>query len=160
VQIIPLERDASFSKTRRYVPDLKGFMNDCDANYLRFLQLLPAMQEVDSWVFGVETLRDRPLSRVCLRVIERSRYTTTVTLEQEYDYPEWLPSPLITVRLYHDARMAEVLAYQRSAKIRQSYDYPNGCMYQRDEKAQLNALLGEWLQHCLKSGCALDLPAF
>lgn len=147
-------------KTRRYVPDLKGFMNDCDVNYLRFLQLLPALQDVDHWLFGVESVREKPLSRVALRVIERSRYTTTVTLEQEYDYPQWLPSPLITVRLYHDARMAEVLAYQRSAKIRQSYDYPNAGMFQRDEKAQLNAFLGEWLEHCLNAGCALDLPTF
>lgn len=151
---------ASTPKTRRYVPDLKGFMNDCDANYLRFLQLLPALREVDQWVFGVETLREKPLSRVCLRVIERSRYTTTVTLAQEYEYPVWLPTPLITVRLYHDARMAEVLAYQHSSKIRQSYDYPNVGMFQRDEKNQLNALLGEWLEHCLAAGCALDLPRF
>lgn len=147
-------------KTRRYVPDFKGLMNYCDANYLRFLQLLPAMREVDRWVFGVEAVREKPLSRVCLQVIERSRYTTTVTLEQEYDYPTWLPTPLITVRLYHDARMAEVLGYQRSSKIRQSYDYPNAGMFQRDEKNQLNALLGEWLEHCLSAGCALDLPRF
>lgn len=148
------------AKIRRYVPDLKGFMSDCDANYLRFLQLLPGLKEMDYWIFGVETSREQQLSRVCLRVIERSRYTTTVTLEQEYDYPAWIPTPLITVRLYHDARMAEMLAYQHSSRIRQSYDYPNLRMYQRDEKNQLNALLGEWLEHCLSAGCALDLPAF
>lgn len=150
---------ATSFKTRRYVPDLKGFMNDCDANYLRFLQLLPGLRDMDQWIFGVVTPREE-MSRVCLRVIERSRYTTTVTLEQEFEYPSWLPNPLITVRLYHDARMAEVMTYQRSARIRQSYDYPNRSMFQRDEKAQVNILLGEWLENCLAAGCALDLPAF
>lgn len=154
-----MQSSTTTTKPRRYVPDLKGFMSDCDANYLRFLRLLPGLKETDSWVFGVETPRAN-LSRVCLRVIERSRYTTTVTLAQEFEYPSWLPNPLITVRLYHDARMAEVLTYQRSAKIRQSYDYPNVTMFQRDEKAQVNMLLGEWLEYCLASGCALDLPSF
>ena len=141
----------------RYVPDLKGFMGDCEANYLRFLQLLPALHQSDEWLFGAEG-PDRELSRVRLQVIERSRYTTTLILSQEFNYPNWIPQPLVTVRLYHDARMAEVLSAQNSPRLRQNYDYPNRRMFHPDEKSQVNAVLGEWLLQCLASGCALELP--
>ncbi|CBL44546.1 Protein of unknown function DUF1249 [gamma proteobacterium HdN1] len=148
------------SKKKHHVPDLKGLMRHCDLNYLRFLQLLPAVREVSDWEFGVETVRGRPLSRVCLHVTERGPYTTTLRLEQQYDYPDWLPNPLITVRLYHDARMAEVLSCQQSPRIRGNYLYPNPRMFHPDEKTQLNILLGEWLEHCLRAGYAMDLPRF
>ena len=146
-------------RTGRYVPDLKGFMGDCEANYVRFLHLLPALDSADVWSFGVRSPGDT-VARVHLRVLERSRYTTTLTMEQDSPFPDWIPQPVLTVRLYHDARMAEVLSCQDLPRIRQSYPYPNRRMYHRDEKAQVNALLGEWLLHCLAEGCALDLPSF
>ncbi len=143
----------------KYVPDLKGLIHDCEANYLRFLRLLPTMDEHNEWSFAVELPSDQ-LSEVVIAVTERSRYTTTVSLTQASHVGEWVPEPTITVRLYHDARLAEVLSYQKNHRIRQSYEYPNAKMYHRNEKAQLNAFLGEWLDSCLKSGCANGLPTF
>ena len=141
----------------KYVPDLRGLLNDCEANYLRFLRLLPTMDEASEWAFAIE-LPSEELSQVIISVVERSRYTTTIDLKQATHVGDWVPEPSITVRLYHDARVAEVLSYQKNHQIRQSYDYPNKRMYHRNEKAQLNAFLGEWLDSCLKSGCALNLP--
>lgn len=141
----------------KYVPDLKGLISDCEANYLRFLRLLPTLDENSEWAFAVE-LPSTELSRVVISVVERSRYTTTISLTQASHMGEWVPEPTITVRLYHDARLAEVLSYQQNHRIRQSYEYPNAKMYHRNEKAQLNTFLGEWLDICLKSGCALSLP--
>lgn len=150
----------------KYVPDLRRLIGDCEANYLRFLRLLPMIKNEDDWVFGVEakglnpqdveSLKDA-LSQVTISVVERSKYTTTISLTQDSTVSDWIPKPSITVRLYHDAQVAEVLSFQRRRHIRQSYSYPNDKMYQRDEKAQLNAFLGEWLDFCLASGCALDL---
>lgn len=142
----------------KYVPDLKGLIHDCEANYLRFLRLLPTMDEHNDWCFAVELPSDE-LSEVVISVVERSRYTTTISLTQGTHVGEWVPEPTITVRLYHDARMAEVLSYQKNQRIHQSYEYPNAKMYHRNEKAQLNSFLGEWLDSCLKSGCASSLPA-
>jgi len=92
-----------------------------------------------------------------LQVIERSRYTTTLLLTQESSSASsWLKMPRLTVRVYHDARLAEVLAWEGHKRLRPRYEYPNSLMYQADEKLQLNRFLGEWLNLCLAQGHSLD----
>jgi uncharacterized protein YqiB (DUF1249 family) len=58
--------------------------------------------------------------------------------------------PLMEVRLYHDAKVAEVLSCQRISKLEPSYEYPNLKMHQRNEKQMVNIFLAEWLQFCLQ----------
>jgi len=143
----------------RYVPDLRKFIGNCESNYQRLLRLLPGMDEEDCWVFGTENSSREGLTRVRVRVLERSRYTTTLSLLQELTQVDCLPGILMTVRLYHDVRVAEVLSFQGNRHIRQTYNYPNKNLYQRDEKAQLNRFLGEWLAFCLKAGSSVAVPA-
>lgn len=142
-------------KNRRYVPDLRKLLGDCEINYHRLIRLLPALEDRDHWLFGVDA-NAGPLRQVSISVVERSRYTTTVAVAQESLLNDWVPKPTITVRLYHDAQMAEVLAFQCQRPRQSRYEYPNERMYQRDEKAQQNAFLGEWLEFCLRAGCALS----
>ena len=130
------------NKPKRYSPDLKGFIGNCEVNYLRFLRLLPTLDEQQFWSFGLATATD-DLSKVTICVVERSKYTVTLRLIQESTLNDWVPPPSITVRLYHDAHMAEVLSFQKNRYIHQRYEYPNQRMYQPDEKAQLNIFLGE-----------------
>ena len=56
------------------------------------------------------------------------------------------------VRLYHDAKMAEVVSFQGCAAFLPEYFYPNKNMLQPDEKKQRNIFLGEWLSYCLAFG--------
>ena len=58
-----------------------------------------------------------------------------------------MPAPRLTVRLYHDARLAEVTEASPFRRVQARYPYPNSQMHQRDEKAQWNRFLGEWLAH-------------
>jgi len=51
----------------------------------------------------------------------------------------------MTVRMYHDAKVAEVMNCSGHGTFEPEYGYPNKHMLQRDEKRQLNQLLGEWL---------------
>ncbi len=139
---------------KSYTPNLSKLMSDCEINYHRIMRLLPELDEQEEWCFGVDA-NSEELKQVSIHVVERSKYTTTVTLAQESMLDDWVPKPLLTVRLYHDAHMAEVLSFQRNRYIRQNYTYPNEKMFQPDEKAQLNAFLGEWLEFCLRSGRAL-----
>ena len=86
--------------------------------------------------------------RVYLEVTEDTRYTTTIKLQQNASAgPDYL-APTMTVRLYHDARMAEVLTSQQISRLRPRYDYPNSKMHLPDEKFQVNRFLAEWLGHC------------
>lgn len=139
-------------KSSRYTPNLKEYIGQCELNYIRLKQLLPLLKEQDERVFGVCQGDSDESKRVRCQVIERSPYTTTVTLTQESNLTDWMPEPSIKVRLYHDARMAEVLAFQKNHYIQSSYSYPNNKMYHRDEKEQHNQFLGEWLKFCLAHG--------
>lgn len=139
---------------KSYTPNLSKLMSDCEINYHRLMRLLPEIDDLEEWRFGVDANTDK-LKQVSIHVVERSKYTTTVAVAQESLLDDWVPKPTLTVRLYHDAQMAEVLTFQRNRYIRQTYLYPNEKMFQPDEKAQLNVFLGEWLEFCLRSGRAL-----
>ncbi len=139
-----------------YSIDLAAHIAECDANYWRVLRLFPKLREHDRSSFGV-TLAGRS-ALVSIEVAERSRYTTVVRLRPSPEAP-WGMVPTFGVRLYHDANCAEVIEYQRGRNFRSVYAYPNPAMRQRDEKAQVNRLLGEFLSCCLSHGIAASQPA-
>ena len=137
---------------KRYRIDLPAHIAECDANYLRLMKLFPALREEDVSVFGV-MIGEHP-HRVELKVLERSPYTTLIELEQLPRTP-WNARPRMVVRLYHDARSAEVVECHGSRHFRAVYDYPNEHMHQPDEKVQVNRFLTEFLSMCLHHGVAV-----
>lgn len=148
---------------KKYSVDLAAQMAECEANYARIMQLLPDMEASDGREFGVERPGATPL-RLCIRVTERCKYTTMLDIEQLAPPVQAISgvpvmAATFSLRIYHDARMAEVVAFNRHRTIQPQYDYPNENMYHRDEKVQLNRFLGEWLSHCLKYGHTLEDPA-
>ena len=141
---------------QKYSIDLPAHMAECDANYLRLNKLFPEMGSVDTAAIALELNGQRLTVR--MEVLERSPYTTLLRLSQHPDAP-WSHKARMTVRLYHDARSAEVVEYQgRKHFLRAVYDYPNADMRQPDEKAQINRFLGEYLAHCLSHGVAAEAP--
>ena len=134
-----------------YKVDLPLQMAECEANYYRLLKLVGTLEQ-DEYRFVIN--RGRHESLQILRVIERSRYTTTIQLRQVAVVPvtQWLQMPRLTVRMYHDAQLAEVLAWEGHKRLRPRYEYPNQGMYQSDEKLQINQFLGECLTICLAQG--------
>lgn len=136
----------------RYRVDLVELQAACEANYARLMQLIPSMREA----VGVQrrvalSQGELHLGVLALHVLETCPYTSTIEVRQEHSLP-WLPVPRMEVRVYHDARMAEVVGAQRARRFRGVYPYPNEAMHQPDEKTQLNLFLGEWLSHCLACG--------
>ncbi len=93
-------------------------------------------------------------------VNEVTRYTSLITFEQNpFEQTEIqnkallnLHHPRMSIRLYHDARMAEVISSQDIRQVKPRYDYPNKHMHQQDEKQQINQFLNEWLHLCLEHG--------
>jgi len=142
----------------RYKVDLVAHMAECDANYVRLHRLLPELFDRDLRSVtlplpgGADGDEDRVLA---FRVIERCPYTSTVTVQfhpGQAAWPEMVPAPQLSVRLYHDARTAEVIAYQGSDRFLGHYEYPNAEGRHPDEKVQLNRFLGEYLALCLAHG--------
>lgn len=121
-------------------------MAECELNYQRLKKLLAGEPKR-----RVIRLSERHV--FVLTVLEESRYTTTLSLRQTLgESLDWLTVADLSVRLYHDARLAEVLACTGLKRLRAVYEYPNPWMAQPDEKAQLNQFLGECLSECLRHG--------
>lgn len=146
----------------RYKVDLPLQMAECETNYARLLKLLANKCWVqtdnpqDHYRFMVARGAQQWLHQ--LRITERSPYTTTMELSRTAinASSSWLAMPKLTLRMYHDAKLAEVLAWEGHKRLRPRYEYPNQSMYQSDEKYQLNCFLGEWLTLCLEHGHSLD----
>jgi len=139
---------------KKYVPDLKRQLADCEANYLRLCKLMPTMESCDDYQFLVSWKQHEVSVRI--RIEERFAYTSTLVLEQEVASTRWLQMPVLVVRLYHDARMAEVICRKQRRQFKGFYPYPNDQMHHPDEKAQLNRYLAEWLSHCLAHGQSIS----
>jgi len=139
----------------RYRVDLVELQAACEANYARLMRLLPAMRETQGSRRVALSQGERLLGVLALDVLEACPYTTTLRVRQEHSLP-WLPVPQLEVRVYHDARMAEVVSAENARRFRSIYPYPNAAMHQPDEKTQLNLFLGEWLSHCLACGHELE----
>lgn len=143
-------------KSKRYNIDLPAHMAECDANYLRLIKLFPGLRDSESVTIGVDLNGTR--FEVCVDVLEVSPYTTLIRLTQRPEVP-WSHRASLTIRLYHDARSAEVVEYQGKRHfLKAVYDYPNVDMRHPDEKAQINRFLGEYLSVCLAHGVAAEAP--
>ena len=107
----------------------------CEANYARLMRLLPDMREAQASRRVALSEGERLLGVLALEVTEACPYTTTLQVRQELGLP-WLPAPRLEVRVYHDARMAEVIGAEQARRLMAIYPYPNQAMHQPDEKNQ------------------------
>jgi uncharacterized protein len=135
----------------RYRVDLASAQAESEMNYWRLARLLHAFREEDRCFAVGSHLQMR------IRVKERAPYTTLLEIEQAQTAMPAL-APSLRVHVYHDAKMAEVVAFAHLRRVLPHYDYPNPAMHQPDEKAQWNRFLGEWLSHCLERGVPIDRP--
>ena len=88
-----------------------------------------------------------------LLILERCRYTTMVELSQPFAIDgEWLPDLSMQLRVYHDARVVEVAAYQGCHRIPARYQVESQGRHHKDDKRQINFLLHDLLLYCLRLG--------
>ena len=130
---------------------LQSYHAECEANFLRLSRLLHGFESGAELNVALPH-RDRRPDFVDLRVIERNPYTAQVEIAQRE--PPWGAGQrmMMQLRVYLDARMAEVIACQGLRHFKLRYHYPNPQMLAPDEKRQLNHFLGEWLSACLRHG--------
>ena len=150
-------------------------MADCEANYARLCRIMPSVLHRDSAndnshdstlsttqdtvVLDIDLAANKP-AKLTLSISERCRFTTMVNLQVIIDSFTDVKGEAgcvnMSVRLYHDVNMAEVIACNHKPNRLASYEYPNELMFQPDEKAQQNRFLSEWLGLCLKHGMSRD----
>jgi uncharacterized protein YqiB (DUF1249 family) len=118
-----------------------------ESNYIRL-----------GWLVGdPRRLADRAVSEVCddcpleLSVLERAPYTTTAALSYLFDESgETIRDPGLELRIYHDARLAEVTFVGRpQAGLRRvQARLPRSA----DARWSGNMLLNKWLEYCAERG--------
>ncbi|MCC3733333.1 DUF1249 family protein [Rouxiella badensis] len=137
---------------KRYVPDFPEMMRLCETNFAQLRRLLPRNDEVGQTVtYQVTNVTYQ------LKILESTRYTSLVEIKQTAPAVSYWSLPSMSVRLYHDAMVAEVCASQQIFRFKARYDYPNKKLHQRDEKHQINQFLADWLRYCLAHG-AMPVP--
>jgi len=133
--------------------DLASLQAQCALNYARLLRLLPQIRQIGSRKQVALTRGRHDWGVLNLQVVEVCPWTSSVQLAHDYA-GTWLHLPSLVVRVYHDLRLAEVIAAQNQRPLHSRYPYPNAAMHQPDEKSQLNGFLGQCLNHCLAIGHA------
>ena len=167
------------NQSKKYHPRLSTLMNLCEINYMLLVRLR-ASNNGDEVVGDERHFFISDFLSYKIKTLEITRYTSLVSICQYFPYPtktqnlekcldkssdknnskfSKLLHPKMTIRLYHDARMAEVISNQDIRQVKPRYDYPNVKMHLPDEKQQINQFLKEWLQLCLKLG-QVNLPLF
>ena len=141
----------------KYKVDLARLHALWSANYAALVRLVPTLRDGESRSFTLTAL-----AQVDMMVVDRGPYTVVLDIRQHALAADAaaaggagdevsLPDPCachFRLRVYHDARMAEVIASEGHRYLKPRYDYPNPGMYQRDEKYQVNCLFSEWLKSC------------
>lgn len=121
-------------------------MQSYEANYRKITALLPTRLDIgDEYHYLIGQ------NQYAMRVMEITKYTMIVRL-MSLTHASLVQFPTMHIRIYSDARVAEVLRVNDLGHFHAKYDYPNTDMLQKDEKSQWNLFLDEWLSLCLKQG--------
>jgi len=125
------------------LPSEKPLMVMYEENYRALARLVPDM--------GVDTAilsSSREFPDLHMNVVERGKYTLTIAFLHALDDTEIVPDMYLKVKVYHDARVAEVLTYQNKTGFSRIYTYPNKQLRYPIEKRRVNQFFSEWLAFC------------
>lgn len=131
-----------------------GLMTLYESNYIKLSQLLD--------LADVSADRCSICSADCdlhLFGVERQRYTTTLRLTYIFaESGEDVAEPNLTLRVYHDARLAEALRWRsiaRHAQLRAIADHTRAL----SDRWRANMMLNKWLDYLIDCGHSFRLPA-
>ena len=133
--------DQTSLKQHRYKHYI-GLMDLYEQNYIKLRCLIPDMHMADVMISQVAGYSDLHLS-----VKERCKYTTIINLTYQFKKQKALVfQPNLTIRIYHDAKTAEV---QNSCNRSHQINSKRGSL---EHQWQLNRFLYKWLSYCLHQG--------
>ena len=133
--------------------ELKEFHFICEKNYLLFSQLIPDLQKEQFLSFGIP-FGSTKLNEVSLCLSEVSKFTSDIKVCFSAELSEKIE---IEIRVYHEAKMCEVIRFQGFHQSLISI-FPSKIKFgfTKDEKFQWNSFLNKFLIICKKSGRSLE----
>ncbi len=119
-----------------------GLMELYEHNYLRMRKIVPDLEIADEMISVSPGHLDLYLS-----VTERCRYTTMLRMTYQFEQnAKTVCQPDMHIRIYHDARIAEVQD-RLDRKHRRIYSGQT-----LEQKWKLNRFLYKWLGYCIFQG--------
>jgi uncharacterized protein YqiB (DUF1249 family) len=126
-----------------------GLMSLYESNFLRLQRLIPELERLDGYYRSV-VAGDCDLH---LEIIERSRYTVTLSLSYFfYDDEQRIADPDMKVRAYLDGQLAEAMSMRgdhRHAELRRLWRVHGQGL---DSKWRRNSVLNKWLEYLMDQG--------
>jgi uncharacterized protein YqiB (DUF1249 family) len=131
-----------------------GLMTLYESNFVRLHWLVEDVRSLTE-VARSQVAGDCALE---LRVVERGPYTTTLLLTYRLG-GEVGSDPRLHIRVYHDARLAEVVAFEDGATVQGWRDVMARLGAPPDLRWTLNLLLNKLLEYCAERGHRFPVPA-
>jgi uncharacterized protein YqiB (DUF1249 family) len=120
-----------------------------ECSYRRLQRLAPGLRDLD----GTRVSRVQGALDLHLTVVDRQRYTSTIHLTYRFPGNEGpLLEPDLTARVYHDARLAETVAYSRRHRAHPAPCRRRGLPSELEARWEENRFLQRWLGYCLHQG--------
>jgi len=116
-----------------------------ERNYSYLRELFPEIIELST---DAIIYRDN-LKMIKITCLEVSRYTTLISLNLTFTECPQVPPVGMSIRLYHDAEVADVVTYQNITRLVAPY-FSTAKETDKDHKRQANMLLYELLSGCVK----------
>jgi uncharacterized protein YqiB (DUF1249 family) len=126
-----------------------SLMSLYESNYIRLAGLVPELDKAAPTQISV-VAGDCPLH---LTIEERSRYTTTLRLTYMFeDAAGALADPDLLIRVYRDARLAEVQACARWHRHAVLESLRSQLARDLGDRWLRNVMLNKWLDYCVERG--------
>ena len=126
-----------------------GLMAVYESNYLTLLQLVPELERLD----GCFRSRVAGDCELFLEVLERCRYTITMSLTYQFDSDDGrIADPDVKVRAYLDGRLAEAMSIgvdHQHAELRRLIRKNRR---ELDARWRRNMVLNKWLEYLSDQG--------
>ena len=132
---------------------LKSFHFVCEKNYLLFSQILPSLNQERIFSFGLP-MENSKLNEVSICLNKISKFTSDIKVCFSAELSKEIE---IEVRLYHEAKMCEVIRFQGfHQSLISILPSQKKFGFTKDEKYQWNSFLNKFLTICKESGRSLE----
>ena len=132
---------------------LKSFHFVCEKNYLLFSQILPSLNQESILSFGLP-MKNLKLNKVSISLNKISKFTSDIKVCFSAELSKEIE---IEVRLYHEAKMCEVIRFQGyHQSLISILPSQKKFGFTKDEKYQWNSFLNKFLTICKESGRSLE----
>ena len=126
-----------------------GLMSLYESNYLRLQQLIPDLNRLDGY-YRSRVAGDADLH---LEIIERSRYTITLSLSYFFDEDGVrVADPDLRVRVYLDGQLAEAMQLTGEHRHPGLRRLIRAHRHELDQRWRRNMVLNKWLEYLMDQG--------